>query len=275
MVDILGGSAVRLVDLTRTLDSADLERLPEAVRPSSSVLVPQVEYSNPKDRGAEIMSQIFGCEIHDLPDGEGWGEERVTINSHIGTHVDAPLHYGSTCEGEPSRTIEAIQLDELFCDGLVLDLRGLVERGEGISVDALDVALAANGGAVTAGCAVMLRTGMEDFSISDMDLFTYPGMTREGTLHLANKGAKVLGTDALGWDRPFGVMRRAFRETGDATQIWDAHFAGRDREVFIVQQLANLADLPSNGFKVGFFPIKLANCSAAPARVVAFVPAAS
>jgi kynurenine formamidase len=96
-------------------------------------------------------------------------------------------------------------------------------------------------------------------------------MTREGTLHLAQLGAKVLGTDALGWDRPFGVMRKAFRETGDRSEIWDGHFAGRDREVFVVQQLTNLAALPPHGFKVGFFPMKLAHCSAAPARVVAFV----
>jgi hypothetical protein len=45
----------------------------------------------------------------------------------------------------------------------------------------------------------------------------------------------ALGTDALGWDRPFGVMGRAFRETGDRGEIRDGHFAGRDREVFIVQ----------------------------------------
>jgi kynurenine formamidase len=41
--------------------------------------------------------------------------------------------------------------------------------------------------------------------------------------------------------------------------------------VFIVQQLVNLAALPPSGFKVGFFPLPLAGCSAAPARVVAFV----
>lgn len=29
--------------------------------------------------------------------------------------------------------------------------------------------------------------------------------------------------------------------------------------------------LPPHGFKAAFFPIKLANCSAAPARVAAFV----
>ena len=67
------------------------------------------------------------------------------------------------------------------------------------------------------------------------------------------------------------VMRKAFQETGDGGEIWDGHFAGRDREVFIVQQMANLAALPSSGFKVGFFPMFLSGCSAAPARVVAFV----
>ena len=68
------------------------------------------------------------------------------------------------------------------------------------------------------------------------------------------------------------MIRRAFRETGDRSTIWDGHFAGRENEVFIVQQIHNLAALPPNGFKVGFFPLPLARCSASPARVVAFVP---
>jgi kynurenine formamidase len=66
-------------------------------------------------------------------------------------------------------------------------------------------------------------------------------------------------------------MRRAFAERGDPKEIWDGHFAGREREVFIIQQLVNLDALPPTGFKLGAFPLKLAGCSAAPARVVAFV----
>jgi kynurenine formamidase len=266
---------MHLVDLTRTLDSHDYERLPEAVRRSASVLVPKVDYVAPAEGGAQLMCTIFGCEREHLPASEGWGEERVSINSHIGTHMDAPLHYGSTCEGKPSRTIEALRLDELYCDGLVLDLRGTAKPGEGITVAALQAALRENGGDVTPGCAIMLRTGQEAYDLSDMRWFNYPGMTREGTLFLSGLGAKVLGTDAVGWDRPFAVMRKAFHETGDAKQIWDGHFAGREREVFIVQQLTNLKSLPAHGFKVGFFPMKLARCSAAPARVVAFLDASS
>jgi kynurenine formamidase len=263
---------MRLVDLTRTLDSNDFERLPKHAKASATILVPQIEYYSPQEKGADSMCQLFACERHHLPGGEGWGEERLRINSHIGTHVDAPLHYGSTCEGKPARTIEGISLDELYCDGLVLDLREAARPGEGIRVEMLKSALEANGGKVTPGCAIMLRTGQERYTIADPHFYEYPGMTRESTLFLAELGAKVLGTDAVGWDRPFYVMRRAFRESGDTAQIWDAHFAGREREVFIVQQLDNLKSLPPHGFKVGFFPIKLAHCSAAPARVVAFVP---
>jgi hypothetical protein len=86
----------------------------------------------------------------------------------------------------------------------------------------LRTALAANGGrVVTPGCAILLRTGQEEFTLSDARCYDYPGMTREGTLFLGELGAKVLGTDALGWDGPFAVMRRAFRSSGDAMEMWD------------------------------------------------------
>ncbi len=261
---------MRLVDLSRLLDPADLDRLPERWRGWSTNIVPNVEPVRPAVEGATIMAHIFGCRPEQLPAGEGWGDERLQITTHLGTHVDAPLHYGTTCEGRPARTIGDLALEELFVDGIVLDLRGSAPN-EGIAVDALQQALDRNGAAVPTGGAVLIRTGQEAYTVADRGFFRYPGMTREGTLFLAGLGAKVLGTDALGWDRPFEVMRRAFAETGNPAEIWDGHFAGRDREVFIVQQMANLAALPPSGFKVGFFPLRLAGCSAAPARVVAFV----
>jgi kynurenine formamidase len=66
-------------------------------------------------------------------------------------------------------------------------------------------------------------------------------------------------------------MARKFKETGDKSVLWGGHKAIVEKEAFIVQQMTNLGALPLSGFMVGFFPIKLARCSAAPARVVAFV----
>ncbi len=262
---------MRLIDLTRLLDPDDAKKLPRSAGLATN-LIPQIEYYAPAEQGAAVMCRIFGCKPEHLPEGEGWGDEKLTVTTHLGTHVDAPLHYGSTCEGKPARTISDIDVNELYCDGFVLDLREHARPDEAIPLDALERAVAALRTPITPGSAILLRTGQERYQIGDRQLFSYPGMRREGTLYLAGLGATVLGTDALGWDRPFRVMREAFARSGDPAEIWDGHFAGREREVFIVQQLSNLAALPPSGFKVGFFPLRLARCSAAPARVVAFVP---
>lgn len=107
--------------------------------------------------------------------------------------------------------------------------------------------------------------------MSDPEFYQQPGMSGASMLHLTEQGATILGTDAVGWDLPFGIMARKFKETRDNSVLWDGHKAIVQRQAFIVQQINNLGALPSSGFMVGFFPIKLAHCSAAPAHVVAFV----
>ena len=55
------------------------------------------------------------------PDGMALAHERVTLSAHGGTHVDAPLHYGPTCEGKPSKTIEEVPLEWCYGPGVCLD----------------------------------------------------------------------------------------------------------------------------------------------------------
>ena len=264
---------MQLVDLTQPLDPKNADIIPEPAKSAAAVTCPKVLVPcDSPGRGADVLIKAFGCTHDDLPNGEGMGDEWLEICTHLGTHVDAPLHYGTTCEGKPSRTIGDIGLEELFCDGIVLDVRDNVLPGKGISVDALERAVDKVGVEIKPGSAIMVRTGQDErYTLADMEYFYYPGMTREGTLYLAELGGKVLGIDTLGWDRPFPEMIRAFKETKDPSHIWDGHFAGRDKEVFIVQQMANLHKLPASGFKVGFFPLYFVGMTAAPARVVAFL----
>ena len=260
---------MKLIDLTRTLDPQDRERIAhQTLRPD--LHAPRMRYLRPDAEGIAEFCRCLKCTPDELPDHEGWGEEVIDdMSSHCGTHVDSPLHSGTTSEGRRSRTIDEIELQELYCPGYVLDLRGSSQRGEPITVAALDAAIDRAGGMDGSGCAALIRTGCEGDRPGDPDYFNYPGMTREGTLHLIARGARVLGTDANGWDRPFAVMSRQFRS--DGTPLWDGHKAIREREAFIVQKLTNLGALPLSGFHVGFFPLKLARASAAPARVVAFI----
>jgi kynurenine formamidase len=262
----------RLIDLTQTLDPDNRAKLPPPLAAAAVVVAPRIEYMHPREKGADEFCKFLGCTHDDLPDGEGWGAELLTdMSSHCGTHVDAPLHSASRIEGAPARTITDIDLGELYRPGLVLDVRPWAKLGQEITIEMLDAALAATGKTICPGDAVLIRTGQERYTLEDAEYYQQPGMSRASTLHLTSQGATILGTDAVGWDLPFGLMARKFQESKDKDVLWDGHKAIVEREAFIVQQMCNLGALPLSGFMVGFFPIKLARCSAAPARVVAFV----
>lgn len=263
----------RLVDLTRLMDPANRDRMPESVSSLRTVISPTIEYFSPAGKGLDRVTSIFGITAEELPNHEGWGEDMLTeMNTHCGTHVDAPLHSGSIIEGKPARTISDIDIQELYRPAMVLDMRDFVEPDTAMSIDSLEEAIRRNGKDIEPGDAVLIRTGQERYEMSDPEFYRYPGMSGAGTRYLTGKGATILGTDAMAWDRPFPVMKKAYEETGDSSEIWDGHFAIQDKEAFIVQQMTNLAALPPHGFMVGFFPIRLPKTSAAPARVVAFLP---
>jgi kynurenine formamidase len=263
----------RLVDLSARIDPADRERMPPLMKPLAKIFCPDVQFHHPASEAMlQSWTEIFGIPRERIPDGQAWGAEDFgDATTHWGTHVDAPLHCGATSEGKPARTITDIALEELYVDGYVLDLRACCTPGAHIPLVGLKRALDTLDTGIKPGSALLLRTGQERFTPGDPGYFDYPGMSREGTLFLASTGAKILGVDSLGWDLPFAVMRRKFAETGDPSVVWDGHRAVRERELFIVQQMANLGALPSRGFKVGFFPIAITGASAGPARVVAFI----
>jgi kynurenine formamidase len=118
---------------------------------------------------------------------------------------------------------------------------------------------------------VLIMTGadkyVDDVRYTEMN----PGISAEATLWLGEQGIKIIGTDGYGYDKPFAVMGKEFKE-GDKDALWPGHFAGREREYCHIEKLANLDAIPKPfGFKVALFPIKIRNASAAWIRPVAIV----
>ena len=97
------------------------------------------------------------------------------------------------------------------------------------------------------------------------------GMGREATLYLAWQGVRVVGTDGWSWDAPFVHTARRWAATKDPAIIWEGHKAGREIGYFQMEKLHNLELLPSLGFEIACFPVKIRAASAGWVRAVGIV----
>jgi len=118
---------------------------------------------------------------------------------------------------------------------------------------------------VIVNTAAGMRYGHDDY------VATGSGMGREATLYLLERGVKLTGTDAWSWDAPFVYTNEKVQETGNKKLIWEGHKAGRDIGYCHLEKLHNLESLPSHGFVVNCFPVKIKAASAGWTRAVALM----
>ena len=253
---------VKIIDLSVPLES-------KAV---SEFLLPEIEYTS-HEEGAESLESIFVIEKEDLvfSKGLGWAVETVHASTHAATHLDAPCQYGKTSEGKTAKTIDEVPLEWCYGDGVVLDMRHK-KAGELITVEDLKKALKKIDYTIKPGDIVLIMTGADKHWGTREYLFNHPGMGRESTLWLLEKGVKIIGIDSWGFDRPFSNMAADFAETKDGGVVWPAHFAGITKEYCHIEKLANLDKIPKPyGFKVAVFPIRIKGASAGWVRPVAII----
>jgi kynurenine formamidase len=214
---------------------------------------------------------VLGLAPEDFPDGMAISNETVTLTTHTGTHMDAPLHYGPTSGGRPAKSIDQVPLEWCHGPGVRLDVRH-VPAGEAITVEHLVAALDTADHRLAAGDIVMLWTGADRLWGSTDYLTTYPGLSGKGTAYLVEHGVRVIGIDAWGLDRPMRHMIADYRRTGDNSFLWPAHVYGRTAEYLQLEKLAGLGGLPgATGFTVCCFPVSVLGAGAGWTRVVAIV----
>jgi kynurenine formamidase len=205
-----------------------------------------------------------------FPDQMGLSWEDIETNSHAGTHLDSPWHFGPTTDGQPAKYIEQVPLEWCFHDGVVLDLRHK-KPGEKITVTDLEQCLKKINYQIKPFDIVLLMTGADKKRFDKGYLAAHPGMTAESTEWLVDQGVKIIGTDGWGFDCPFVVMKKEYEQSGhDPCTLWPAHFLGRKKEYCHIESLINLDQIPTPfGFKVSCLPVKLTRGSAGWVRAVA------
>lgn len=217
--------------------------------------------------GAKAVETLFGVPPELLRDGEGWATETfLRFGTHNSTHVDAPWHYNSRIGGEPARTIDQLPLEWFFAPGVVVDA---TDRADGEALTAADVR-----GRLPRDLRpldiVLVHTGRDRF-YDELDYIARgPGVSAEATRWLHDQGVRVMGIDAWGWDAPLHMQAERAKASGEAGVFWEAHQV--DLDYSQIERLCNLGTLPTEGFRVACFPLRLEGGSAAPARVVAIVP---
>jgi kynurenine formamidase len=246
----------RIVDLSFTIESSPQD-IPEFMR---------VEVSHTDHAfGAGELEGLSGIPRRLLRNEEGPAGDRLSIGTHATTHIDAPWHYNSVIGGKPAQTIDELPVEWFYGPGVVVDALEKAD-GDAVTADEMEAGIAAAGHDLAAGDIVLVHTGRDAF-IKERDYMDRGcGVSAEATRWLYERGVRVMGIDAWGWDAPLHIQAKEALSRDEQGIYWAAHQC--DLPYSQIERLTNLAALPPTGFHVACFPLKIKGGSAAPGRVV-------
>ncbi len=233
--------AGRVVDLTHIIS----EQAP-AFMPAM-----RLEIANPEEEG-EVGRKL------------GIYGRRFCVSEHLGTHVDAPNHFG----GRDRKAVDQLDAAQLVARAVVVEITEMVKANADYRLSVADLERwEKRHGRIPAGSVVVARTG---WSARWNDSEKYRNADRSGTLHfpgfspeaarwLVERGVAGLAIDTLSVD--YGPSKD-----------FPVHFTTQPAGIYHIENLANPEALPESGAILMVSPLKLAQGSGSPARVWAIVP---
>ncbi len=230
---------------------------------------PKITYLDHQSSVPQMLQFFPGLKQEDLPDGAAWAVEKVELITHNGTHLDAPYHFHPTMnKGERAIAIDEVPLEWCFQPGVKLDFRHF-EDGYVVSAKDVEAELKRIRHEIKPLEIVVVNTRAGSRYGHDDYVNAGCGMGYEATMYLLERGVRLTGTDAWSWDAPFVYTAEKYRQTRDASLIWEGHKAGRDLGYCHLEKLHNLEALPGDGFIISCFPHKIRGASAGWTRAVA------
>ena len=211
-------------------------------------------------------------ELEQLAHGETEAGYFYSANSfcspeHGGTHLDAPIHFGA--EGWAAHEIPA---ERLVAPAVVIDVREQAAADRDYRLGAADLeAWEASHGAVPAGAIVLVWTGWDqrygdrkayfgDDTPGDASQLHFPSYGLEAARVLVeDRGALGLGLDTPSLDY------------GPSTDF-PVHQLVAAHNVYGLENLRDLGELPATGAVVIALPMKIRGGSGGPLRAIALVP---
>lgn len=189
-------------------------------------------------------------ELRRILERDGLRSTHVSMMLHCGTHIDAPYH-----RIQDGATIDQIPLDRFRRPARKIDLTDRARPGQEITV--ADLMHGGFDAAASTGAILVLATGWADQN------------WRSPRLYAENPHLSAAAATALAEARPSAL---ALDFSVDAGPPWPMHEILLGADVLLIENLLGLPALPSDGFTIIAFPLRLVGENGSPARVVAEVP---
>lgn len=202
--------------------------------------------------------------------GPLWAHNNFTMGEHIGTHIDAPIHW---ITGRDGKDVSEISPDRLTGPAVVLDFVAESEQDPDFLIGLEHVkAWEEQHGALPKNGWVLFRTGWDQYS-DDQEKFVNidetgshtPGFTVELAQWLAEETEiSGIGVETVGIDAGNAA-------TQDPVFPMHHYLLGNDK--YGVTSLQNLAQLPPTGAAIVISPLPIVGGTGSPCRIFAFVEA--
>lgn len=250
MLNDLACNDVKIVDLTNTLS----EETPTLELPDP--------FANLIDFSTETVSE------YNEP-GPFWKHQNIHTGEHVGTHIDAPVHWITGRDGHDTSTLPP---ERLIGPAVVLDFREQVEEDPDflIQVSHLKQWEEING-SLPDNSWVLFRTGWDKYS-QDQKAFLNadengshtPGLSAEAAEWLAKEtNISGIGVDTVGIDAGRGA---------GLDPPFPAHYYLLGHDKYGITSLQNLHQLPTTGAMLIVAPLPIVGGTGSPSRVFALIP---
>ena len=174
---------------------------------------------------------------------------QINMNSHSGTHLDAPCHY--LCD---RTTIDRIPLEKFTGDAIVIDL----EKGDLEPITIRDIEPYKK--EIEQAEVLFIRTGWEERWGDEEYTWKYPYISKELAEYVSSTEIKIFGTDTISPDPSFKSGLR------DGSPV---HMELLSHDILIIENLTNLKSVIGKRIQVFAFPLKFLEGDGSPTRVVA------
>ena len=180
--------------------------------------------------------------------------------------MDAPYHFSKT-----GWTIEKIPLDHLIGEAAVIDVRSVVDGNPDTLITSQEIQNWEKAHhPLGPDNIVLFYTGWDRFwsdrkkylgtdKPGDIQNLHFPGLSRGAAEYLVHKKIKGMGIDTPSLD------------AGNSHDFW-AHRILLGANIYGIENLANLAELPATGAELIVAPMKIEGGTGAPVRVLGRIP---